>query len=79
MNKADDSLKKVVLTTLAVTLLNPHVYIDTVVLMGGISAQYEDTNRLMFGVGACLSSFIWFALLAFAGGVKLAPVFFPDL
>jgi len=74
MNKTDDSLKKVVFTTLAVTLLNPHVYIDTVVLMGGISAQFEEGNRMMFGIGAALSSVIWFAILAFAG-VKLAPIF----
>ena len=74
MNKSDDSLKKVVLTTLAVTVLNPHVYIDTVVLMGGISAQFEDTNRMMFGIGACLASVLWFYILAVAG-VKLAPIF----
>lgn len=67
LEKSDDSMKKVVVTTLAVTLLNPHVYIDTVILMGGISAQYESFNRLMFGVGACLASVLWFYLLAFAG------------
>jgi len=74
MNKADDSLKKVILTTLAVTLLNPHVYIDTVILMGGISAQFEASNRFMFAVGASISSVLWFYILAMAG-VRLAPIF----
>lgn len=67
LNKSDDSLKKVVLTTLAVTLLNPHVYIDTIVLMGGISAQFQDNARLYYAIGACASSIIWFYLLATAG------------
>jgi L-lysine exporter family protein LysE/ArgO len=70
----DDSLKKVVFTTLAVTLLNPHVYLDTIVLMGGISAQYQDSSRIMFGAGACLASILWFYILAVAG-VKLATIF----
>jgi len=74
MQKPEDSLKKAVLTTLAVTLLNPHVYIDTVVLIGGISAQFNSDGRLMFAVGACLASALWFYLLAVAG-VKLAPIF----
>jgi len=73
-NKADDSLKKVVLTTLAVTVLNPHVYVDTVVLIGGISAQFDAKSRLSFALGACTASVLWFYLLTFAG-VRLAPFF----
>lgn len=72
--KGDDSLKKVVLTTLAVTVLNPHVYIDTVVLLGGISSQFAPESRLMFALGACTASALWFYLLTFAG-VRLAPLF----
>jgi len=74
MQSADDSLKKVILTTIAVTVLNPHVYVDTVLLVGGISAQYEADGRLMFGIGACLASAMWFYLLASAGR-RLAPFF----
>jgi len=74
LNKADDSLKKVVVTTLAVTLLNPHVYIDTIVLMGGISAQFQDNGRLYYAAGACVASCLWFYVLAFAGS-KLQAVF----
>jgi len=67
LNKTDDSLKKVVITTLAVTLLNPHVYIDTIVLMGSVASQFQQDSRLLFTIGACLSSIIWFYILAFAG------------
>jgi len=74
VNRGDDSLKKVVLTTLAVTVLNPHVYIDTVILLGGISSQFDASNRLMFALGACTASALWFYLLTFAG-VRLAPFF----
>ncbi len=46
--------------TLAITLLNPHVYLDTVVLVGTIAAQYEDTLRPYFALGAISASFAWF-------------------
>ncbi len=49
------------LTALAITLLNPHVYLDTVVLIGSVgSAQ---VNKLAFVIGACLASLTWFTLL----------------
>lgn len=70
----EKSLKTAVLTTLAVTLLNPHVYIDTVILLGGIAGQFEKTGRIMFGAGACLASVVWFFSLSL-GGKALAPVF----
>lgn len=73
-DSADTSLKKVVLTTLAVTFLNPHVYIDTFIFIGGVSSQFASQNRLYFAMGACLASMTWFALLTFAG-VRLASVF----
>lgn len=68
------SVKKVVLTTLAVTLLNPHVYLDTVVLLGAISSQFPAEARLVFALGACSASVLWFFSLSL-GGVMLAPVF----
>ncbi len=51
---------KVLVTTLAITLLNPHVYLDTVVLLGGISLQFNDDLRPLFACGAISASFIWF-------------------
>jgi L-lysine exporter family protein LysE/ArgO len=59
-------------TVLALTWLNPHVYLDTVVLIGSISAQYPDA--LSFGAGAVLASFTFFFSLGYGAGL-LAPVF----
>ena len=61
-------------TCLALTFLNPHVYLDTVLLIGGISGGYQGTARLAFGLGAGLSSFVWFFGLGY-GARLLAPVF----
>ncbi|APE42863.1 amino acid transporter [Sulfitobacter alexandrii] len=61
-----------ILTLLALTWLNPHVYLDTVVLLGSISAQYPD--RLAFGAGAVLASFCFFFSLGF-GARLLGPLF----
>lgn len=56
-----------VLTTLAViTLLNPHVYLDTVVLVGSIGARQEGNLKWMFVLGAACASLVWFGLLSFA-------------
>ncbi|MEM6886845.1 MAG: LysE/ArgO family amino acid transporter [Pseudomonadota bacterium] len=66
------SLGVAVLTALALTWLNPHVYLDTLVLLGSISAQYED--RVAFGTGAVLASFAFFFTLGY-GARLLAPVF----
>jgi L-lysine exporter family protein LysE/ArgO len=66
------SLGATLATVLALTWLNPHVYLDTVVLIGSISAQYDD--RLSFGIGAVLASFVFFFALGY-GARLLAPVF----
>ncbi|CAA9581284.1 MAG: Arginine exporter protein ArgO [uncultured Truepera sp.] len=68
------SAQNAVLTTLAVSLLNPHVYLDTVVLLGGIGAQFVGPNRLMFGLGAVTASSVWFFSLAY-GATRLGPLF----
>lgn len=67
-------LKAAVLTCLALTLLNPHVYLDTVILVGGLSARYQGYERLFFGVGASLGSFLWFFALGY-GARLLVPLF----
>ena len=58
------SLGLVVITTLAVTLLNPHVYLDTVVIIGSISSQFADSEKVTFLVGTLLASITWFYTLA---------------
>jgi L-lysine exporter family protein LysE/ArgO len=67
------SLMTALLTCLAFTWLNPHVYLDTVVLLGSISTQYEG-QQLAFGVGAVIASFVFFFSLGF-GARLLIPVF----
>lgn len=69
---ADGGLRKTLLTLVALTFLNPHVYVDTVVLIGSVSAQYED--RFAFGAGAVLGSFCFFFALGY-GARLLSPVF----
>ncbi|MCD2513984.1 LysE/ArgO family amino acid transporter [Comamonas endophytica] len=57
-----------VLGTLAViTLFNPHVYLDTVLLVGSIGARQEGALKSVFVAGAACASLLWFALLASAG------------
>ena len=58
-----DSLRQTIVTAVALTYLNPHVYIDTVLLLGSIANQFED--RWLFGVGAASASFVWFFTLGF--------------
>lgn len=60
--------------TLAVSLLNPHVYLDTVVLLGGIGGQLPAEARTWFTIGAVAASAIWFFSLSF-GARALAPLF----
>lgn len=68
------SRKMAILTTLAVTLLNPHAYLDTMVLIGSVGAQYADGGTALFIAGACLASLIWFVGLC-VGGSLLQPYF----
>lgn len=58
------SLKKAVLTVLGITFLNPHVYLDTVILLGSISNQFAD-GRWIFGFGAMTASIVWFSAIGF--------------
>ena len=68
------TLRAAITTTLAITLLNPHVYLDTIVLLGGISGQFPSGQRFLFGAGAITASFTWFFSLSLGAGM-LAPLF----
>ncbi|AEG43781.1 LysE/ArgO family amino acid transporter [Isoptericola variabilis] len=72
MPDAGRRLRPAVLTALALTWLNPHVYLDTVVLLGSISSTYGDA-RWWFGAGAVLASILWFSGIGY-GGRLLAPL-----
>lgn len=67
------SMLTAILTCLTLTWLNPHVYLDTVVLLGAISAEFG-TQRGLFAIGAVTGSFVFFTSLGY-GARFLAPVF----
>ena len=70
---APSRLVRVLLTCLAFTFLNPHVYLDTVVLIGALATEHQD-GRWLFGVGAMVASAVWFTTLGFGAG-RLAGLF----
>ena len=76
------SLKKTLLLTLGFTFLNPHVYLDTVILVGSVANHFGD-NKWFFALGAVIASFTWFHSLGLAAS-KMAvlmakPVFWKIL
>jgi L-lysine exporter family protein LysE/ArgO len=68
------SLGRALLLTTGVTLLNPHAWLDTVVLLGSVSGTFQGEARWFFGLGAVAASALWFFTLS-AGGARLAPLF----
>ena len=66
--------KTVIAAMLAFSLLNPHVYLDTVVLLGSIGGQQPGDGRLYFALGAMLASILWFSSLGL-GAQYLRPIF----
>lgn len=68
------SLKAAIAACLAFTFLNPHVYLDTVLLIGSLSATYRDAGRIAYGFGAAAASFAWFFALGY-GARLLQPLF----
>jgi L-lysine exporter family protein LysE/ArgO len=69
--QAPATLRATLLTCLALTYLNPHVYLDTVLLLGSVAQQHP--HRWVFGFGAGAASVAWFTALG-AGARRLAPV-----
>ncbi|WP_211829340.1 LysE/ArgO family amino acid transporter [Kistimonas asteriae] len=67
------SRRAVIAGTLAVTLLNPHVYLDTVMILGGIGGQFEGSDRITFAAGTMIASFAWFFALSI-GAARLSPI-----
>ncbi len=70
----DTDLKGALAACFAFTFLNPHVYLDTVVLVGSLSAAHEGAARVAFAAGASLASFVWFFGLGY-GARLLTPIF----
>lgn len=69
---AGAGLRATVAAALALTWLNPHVYLDTVVLLGSVAAAHGD-SRWWFGLGAALGSVLWFAGLGFGARLLRTP------
>jgi L-lysine exporter family protein LysE/ArgO len=67
------SAKKTAMITMGFTWLNPHVYLDTTVLLGTASLQFQGDEKIAFAIGAMSSSFIFFYSLGF-GARRLAPL-----
>lgn len=72
--QGDLSLKKTFFLLLALGLLNPHVYLDTVILLGSIASQQPTHEQLTFALGAMSASFAWFFSIVY-GAKFLAPFF----
>ena len=66
-------LAQVLVTCAALTFLNPHVYLDTVVLLGALANEHRD-ERWLFGIGAVTASAVWFVSLG-TGARRLAGLF----
>ncbi|WP_433163669.1 LysE/ArgO family amino acid transporter [Kribbella sp. CA-247076] len=71
---APAALRSVLLTCLGFTYLNPHVYLDTVVLLGSLANQRGADGRWIYGLGAVTASFSWFFALGFFAR-RLTPLF----
>eukprot|EP01042_Synura_sphagnicola_P033402 gene33402-42899_t len=68
------SLRTTLATVVAITWLNPHVYLDTVVLLGTMATPYPAWGRALFAAGGSLASALWFLLIGL-GARWLAPLF----
>ncbi len=71
--RASAGLLATVLTCVALTWLNPHVYLDTLVLLGSVANTHGD-SRWLFGIGAAVASILWFSALGY-GARFLRPLF----
>ncbi|HDZ9389288.1 TPA: amino acid transporter [Vibrio cholerae] len=63
--------KAVIFGAFAVTVFNPHLYLDTVVILGSIGGQFQGDERISFAIGTTLASFVWFFTLSL-GAAKLS-------
>ena len=63
--KSEETFKSIFLKTLGFTYLNPHVYSDTVFFLGNFSKNFTLTNKIYFGLGASISSFLFFFTIGY--------------
>ena len=72
----DESAKKTFFTILALSLLNPHLYIDTFLLLPSIAISFDETVRLYFALGAVCASITWFTSIGY--GARIFIVLFKN-
>ncbi len=63
--EGEADLKATIAAAAAFTFLNPHVYVDTLLLIGGTSSRYLGDERIAFGIGAATASFVFFFSLGY--------------
>jgi len=51
------------------TFANPHVYLDTMILIGSVSQQFIGMNKILFTIGSCLASFVWFYTISYGASI----------
>jgi L-lysine exporter family protein LysE/ArgO len=76
---AETGLAKALAVCAAFTFLNPHVYLDTVILLGSVANSRPEVERVPFALGACLASFIWFFGLGFGARSLAGPLSRPTV
>lgn len=74
LNAQGKGLRAAIIMCLLLTYLNPHVYVDTFLIIGGVASQYVRSQLVSFSAGTIIGSGIWFVALGF-GAQKLAPIF----
>ena len=72
-NQESKSLINAISVIFILTFANPHVYLDTTILIGSISQQFQGVYRNFFALGSCIASFIWFFGIAY-GAKLLTPI-----
>jgi L-lysine exporter family protein LysE/ArgO len=73
LNTETNNLINAISIAAVLTFMNPHVYLDTMVLIGSISQQFEGNIKIFYTLGACFASFVWFFFIGY-GGKILAPL-----
>lgn len=73
-SRSFDGPCRIIMVTLGLSLLNPHVYLDTVLLLGSLAGQYTGEARMLFAVGAMAASLVWFYGIGYGARV-LTPLF----
>jgi len=64
-NSDSNGLASTISIIAVLTFANPHVYLDTMILIGSVSQQFIGDNKISFAIGACFASFVWFFGLAY--------------